>query len=991
MAQTVYQILVRLEGDEKARAGIENLGAAAGLSGAALTTFAAGAGKLAVDYEFALQKVQTVGNETTGTLKEFDQAVYELSEQMNGAISVNEAAIASYDIASAGYKDQAEILGILEITQKAAIGGYSDLGTVSDATTTIMNAFGDSLGENLSVQERAQKVTDLLIQTQNDGKTTVDELAASYGQIAATAASAGVEFEVVNAFLANSTAQGLQTNSAISGLNQVIAGIQKPTAEAREEAERLGISFDATALKTKGLDGIMLEIANSSNLADDSIAKLFGSTEAQTVMNQALANSGQNVVTALNNQYNAIGTTSEAYSQMADTDAVKAQQALNKLQNTIIKLGQGVAVAVEPAIDALNFLVDNFAKLPEPMQHTIGIMTLIGGVALTAAGGILMIASNVATMSQNVAAAIPYVTKMLGQMTAMQGLNLAGMAGGLKAFGAAAAAAAPLLVAAAGAVASVTLAVKQYQNIKTQFRNEEIQGYQEATQPLVNYTSQVVHKMHEMGKALPEDEFNKLISTLEGANSEYGELDGVIQAVKNVQEKYKKGTEESTKATEENTESNQENKQSEEELAEAEKERAAKFAEYVQKQQQLNSSLDQQRTNRLTQIDLEKTSEVDTINAKLAANRQYYDQIANNQRDLLLQSQLTAEQRRQIEISLQQTLNNIARAEAEARRALMEQSINALRLEIESAQSEIESQIGLANVAKSQNDATLQYLQGATQLRSRIAELMEDENSSLAFQNELHGISVGINQSLIDMGIEINDVVDERAGMQGQMLAIEQIEIEIKKQQLELEREILTLEAEGRRAEIEGQIEINKLKRDNAQTEEERRSAELAIEIEQRKLGVLDKQTEAKMRQNELDRQIADFESQVNQAQINEANRDARSPSGQAGQPPEARGEGNDETTEATKEVAENVQRNTESLDNVANTVGQQTEQTQQQTQAFENSNQVLGSIDSGIKGILENTGALVRQLDFVQKQIRDLPGQIASRIPRPRPSKSRK
>lgn len=995
MAKTVYQILVELEGNEKAKAGMESLGQAAGLTGAALTAASVGAGKLAAEYDFNLQKIQTVANEMTGDVGALDAAFNDLSNQMDGSISVNEAAIASYDIASAGYKDQADILAILKTSQEAAIGGYSDLATVSDATTTIMNAFGDTLGENLTVTERAQKVTDLLIQTQNDGKTTVNALAQSYGNIAATAASAGVEFEVVNAFLANSTAQGLQTSSAISGLTQVIAGIQKPTAEAAKEAERLGINFDATALKTQGLDGIMLQIAGSTNLADDSIAKLFGSTEAQTVMNQALANSGQNVIDALNNQNAAVGTTSDAYAQMADTDMVKAQQAMNKLQNTIIKLGQGVLVAVEPAIDALTFLVDNFNKLPDPMKQAIGLATVIGGVTLTAAGGILMLAANVTTLVTNVSAAIPVLTKLIVKLTAMQKLNWAGMAAGMKGMGAAAVALGPVLVAAAGAIASVTLAVKQYQNIQKQFEMDEIAGLRQQTEPLVQAARKMRLEMEETGKAIPDDEFEHFINILEDANSEHGELTAVIQAMKNAQAEKKAATEADTQATKDGTQAandatqaNQEQALSEEELAEKEEERAQKFAEYVQERQNYTQLLQQEMQAELTQIELNATSEKQAIEDKLTAQRQYLTQVKAEQVALLQQSQLTAEQRRQVELNLQQTLNQIAAAEAEARRAQMQLQIDEVTLALESARSEAEAIQNLARVNLDNNQATLSYVGQIKGLYSELNTLFNDQNSSLQFQNELRQIAGNLDQNLIDNGITLESTADNLLGFQHAANQLATLEIELKKEQLQIEQEIIQLEADARRAEIEGAIEIARIQKANAQTDEELAKAEAALEIEQRKLEVLEKQTAAKLRANQLDQSVAKFEGQIANAKANEAQRDFNSPSGQAGQPVETEAE--KRTAESTQKTAEATAENATVAQQTASNVAQQTTETQEQTGQIQASSAQLENLADISQGILENTGAVVRQLDFIQKQLKSLPGQIASKIPRPKPPRKR-
>ena len=130
MAKSIYQVLVEIEGNEKAQQALNDIGKAAGLTGAALTAFSGAAAKAAASYETSLAKVATLATDATGSTQEFDAAITQLSQEMDGAISINEAAAASYDILSAGYSDQADVLAILRESQKTAIGGFSDLATI---------------------------------------------------------------------------------------------------------------------------------------------------------------------------------------------------------------------------------------------------------------------------------------------------------------------------------------------------------------------------------------------------------------------------------------------------------------------------------------------------------------------------------------------------------------------------------------------------------------------------------------------------------------------------------------------------------------------------------------------------------------------------------------------------------------------------------------------------------------------------------------------
>jgi hypothetical protein len=73
----------------------------------------------------------------------------------------------------------------------------------------------------MSAQDAA-KVVDVLAQTQDAGKITIDQYAQGIGRAASIAATAGVTFEEFSAAIATATAKGVPAESAISGTRQAI-------------------------------------------------------------------------------------------------------------------------------------------------------------------------------------------------------------------------------------------------------------------------------------------------------------------------------------------------------------------------------------------------------------------------------------------------------------------------------------------------------------------------------------------------------------------------------------------------------------------------------------------------------------------------------------------------------------------------------------------------------------------------------------------------
>jgi len=228
---------------------------------------------------------------------------------------------ASYDVASAGFSKTSELTDVLKASQLGATGGFSDLATVTDATTSVLNAYGLS-------SEKAAKIVDGFVQTQNDGKIIVEQYAQQIGRLAPIAAGAGVGIDELNAAISSVTATGVPVESTFAGLRQVIAAIQKPTGEAAKAAKKLGIDFSASALKSKGLGGVLQEVVDKGGASEETLALLFGSVEARTA-----------VLPLLNDQLKSFNKNLDNQANAQDTAAKAAFTASNTIQGQLTRLG----------------------------------------------------------------------------------------------------------------------------------------------------------------------------------------------------------------------------------------------------------------------------------------------------------------------------------------------------------------------------------------------------------------------------------------------------------------------------------------------------------------------------------------------------------------------------------------------------------------------------------------------------------------------------
>tara|TARA_R100000734_G_C3319290_1_gene115009 strand:+ start:6362 stop:8410 length:2049 start_codon:yes stop_codon:yes gene_type:complete len=284
----------------------------------------------------------------------------ELSNNLEGAFSQTELLTASYDVASAGFTDAADAAAILEASSKGAVGGMSDLGTVSDAVTSVINAFGLEANQ-------ANKIVDGFIQTQNDGKIIVAQYARQIGRIAPTAAAAGISIDQLNAAIATITAQGVPVEQTFTGLNQAIVSILKPTGEAEKIAKKLGIEFDAAALKSKGFEAILRQIADSGATTDQ-IAKLFGSVEAMKavfpLINDDLVKFNENLV----KQKDSSGAAAGAMNTMNSTLSQQFSNITKQIGNLVRALDEVLGPALKGILDIIGDIVGKAATALTLMQ-----------------------------------------------------------------------------------------------------------------------------------------------------------------------------------------------------------------------------------------------------------------------------------------------------------------------------------------------------------------------------------------------------------------------------------------------------------------------------------------------------------------------------------------------------------------------------------------------------------------------------------------------
>jgi TP901 family phage tail tape measure protein len=270
-----------------------------------------------------------------------------VSNRLGGLYSQTQLVTAAYDVASSGFADAADAAKVLEAAAKGATGGLSDINTVGNAVTSVLNAYGKSAND-------AAMLVDGFIQTQNDGKIVLNEYAQQIGKLAPTAAATGVGIQELNAAIATITAQGVPVEATFTGLNQALVSILKPSKEASDLAKALGIDFSETGLRAKGFGGLLKEVKEKTGGSTTALVQLFGSVDALKavlpLVNDDFVKYNKNV----ERQANVSGVADKATQELGGT----VTSEITKMVNQIGNLARALDVVLGPALGGIVKLIN---------------------------------------------------------------------------------------------------------------------------------------------------------------------------------------------------------------------------------------------------------------------------------------------------------------------------------------------------------------------------------------------------------------------------------------------------------------------------------------------------------------------------------------------------------------------------------------------------------------------------------------------------------
>lgn len=343
-----------------------------GVFGSLAASFAAGfaINKIISDVKELDTNIRRLG--TVGVdVQKINPALATLSERLGGVASKAELAASSYQAASAGFADTAGNIRILEAATKAATGGLADNQAVTEVLVKTLNAYGMS-------GTQAYEVTDSISKAVELGNQEWSDYTSQLGRVASTAALAGVSLDELNAFIASATKNGATAEVAFTGLSAVLTQLLQPTKESQDAAKKLNIQWNLMGLQTKGLGGLMKELAVAIDKDKEAAARMVGPTEAMRGAFAAASKDGKDFEGILAQIGNAAGKTDADFQTMKgslentlkalDTSFKNLSEALGKA------FGPTLVIVIQDITKGVNGFATAMSAVPQPVMEAVGTM-----------------------------------------------------------------------------------------------------------------------------------------------------------------------------------------------------------------------------------------------------------------------------------------------------------------------------------------------------------------------------------------------------------------------------------------------------------------------------------------------------------------------------------------------------------------------------------------------------------------------------------------
>lgn len=372
------------EASEKATRDTKAMALALSAVTAALVAAGLKAYDMASAFDAAFAQTRTIMDESVMRADDMRSAILDLSR--DSAMAAEDVSQAVYQAIS-GSVDTADAVQFVDKANKLAVAGFTSLTNATDVLTTTLNAYHMSA-------ERVEGISNVLIRTQNLGKTSVDELAASMGKSIATGSAYNVSLENLSTAYVELTRNGIATAESTTYINSMLNELgDSGKTVGKILQEQTGKSFGQLMQDGWSLADVLGVLMDAVDGDTEALMGLWGSQEAgkaaNAIVSQSIEDFNQVLATMNAEMAGTTGTTEQAYETMTSTSEFIDRRLTNSVKNLAIAYGEMLAPPMDAikslGADILEGLTDIINKSPLAASAiaavSTGVTVLAGGLA----------------------------------------------------------------------------------------------------------------------------------------------------------------------------------------------------------------------------------------------------------------------------------------------------------------------------------------------------------------------------------------------------------------------------------------------------------------------------------------------------------------------------------------------------------------------------------------------------------------------------------
>lgn len=302
-----------------------------------------------LEFDKAMKAANTMAGKDSAGFKQLKGEVADLAKQL--PIARDQLANGLYQVISNGVPED-NWLDYLNTSARSAIGGMADINKVVGVTSTVIKNYGLEWSAAADIQDKIQL-------TAENGVTSFEQLAQALPRVTGNAATLDVTVDELLGTFATLTGVSGNTAEVSTQLAAIFTALVKPSSEAAEMAAKMGIQFDAAAIKAAGgfenflhqLDASVKAYAQANGVLEQGVySKLFGSAEAIRALIPLQGELADKFSANVANMVNSAGTMDADYADMS-THGEAVNQMLRNQWAAVIDIISGVTSAAQPYIN----------------------------------------------------------------------------------------------------------------------------------------------------------------------------------------------------------------------------------------------------------------------------------------------------------------------------------------------------------------------------------------------------------------------------------------------------------------------------------------------------------------------------------------------------------------------------------------------------------------------------------------------------------------